>query len=301
MHKNKLYHYLPNIALTILLSFLFLIFIVLCLVKFVVINPRTYSNAMYDCGVDETAYNEINSYFDRQYAYTGVKADVFKASVKRVDVSSAMFAYVDSTFDYMRCKTDKLPDFEFDFTPLETAIHDDYVKWAENNSVAYDSVLKEKESTTISNAERLIKAKLDIMMLSVLNTSGGISTTIHNYYKYVNILIVIFAVIVAAFVFAIWFVNRKHKRNVYYWTSVSIFSAAMLLIIPTAMLSISHFYDRLAIKNDSIYNALTQSLYNITDQILICGIIMLIISAIVMFLYSAIRKNMFKVSHIKSA
>ena len=299
MHKNRLYYYLPNVLVSVVLTFLAAGLTIMCLVSFMIMNPQTYTDSMYENNVDETAYEEICAYFDRQYAYTGVEADVFKSVVTKKDISSAMFAYVDSTFDYMSGKTNKLPAFEYDFTALEQSVDNDYHRWAKENETEFDEQLAKNEKQTIDSAEKVILTKLDIMMLSTINKENGYSTKIHNNYGLINKLIFGLSGAIILIIALLWLINRNHARNVFYWVSTALYSSSAILIVPAAILKFTHYYDRLAIKNEVIYSALTQSLYSITNKTLVCGIILLVCATIVMFIYVAVSKGMFKFRHMK--
>lgn len=299
MKKNRLYHYLPNVLVTVLLTFIITGFAISAIVAIVVMNPQTYTDAMYENSVDEIAYEEIYAYFDRQYAYTGVEADVFKSAVTKKEISSAIFSYVDSTFDYMSGKTNKLPEFEYDFTELERSVDNDYQRWAEENEVEFDDQLAKNEKATIDSAEKVILTKLDIMMFSAINGENGFSTKIHNNYGLIKIAIIALAVAVAVVVGLLWIINRKHTNNLFYWVSTSIYSASAILIIPTLLFKLTKYFDRLAIKNEVIYSALTQSLYSVNGKILACGIIMFVLATVIMVLYVALKRGMFKFNHMK--
>lgn len=299
MHKRKLYCYLPNLLISIVFAFALVAFVLVYELKTMVLDPNTYTEAMYKNSVDITAYEEIYAYFDRQAAYTGVDPDVLKSSVKQKDVSAAMFAYVDSTFEYMSGKTSKLPEFEFNFTALEENVHNDYVRWANENEVEFTDELKGYEQRTIANSEAVILNKLDIMLLSHLNGEGGISTKIRSVYGNIgNIMygMLGICILLGAVVF---FINRKHIRNAFYWVSVSFLSAGAIMIIPSAILIGTRYFDGLVLQNDAIYSALTQSLYAITNEILMGGIILAAVFAVLMFIYVALYKNMFKFRYNK--
>lgn len=298
-HRRKLYSYLPNVIFTVLLSFALTAFIILYLVKTMALSPKTYTDAMYKSAVDVTAFDEINAYFERQSAYTGVNADVLKNSIAQKDVSASMFAYVDSTFEYMSGKTSKLPEFEFDFTALEENVHNDYLRWAAENNVQYTDELAGYESRTIASAKSVILNKLDIMLLSYLNKDGGISTTIRNNYSNLGkimygalgVCILLLAVIVL--------INRKHIRNLFYWTSVAFLTGGVILVLPTAILKGTRYFDSLVLANDAIYSALTQSLYAITNEVFKGGIILIVTAALLMFIHYAMLKGMFKFRYKK--
>ena len=299
MRKNRLNNYVPNILISILLTFLVLIFFILCMARLLIASPQIYTNSMYKNGVDTIAYDEISDYFDMQYAYTGIKADVFKSAVTKEAVSASMFEYVDSTVQYLSGQTNKLPTFEFDYEPLEESIHNDFLKWCEENETEFDDELKENESMTIRDAKSVINTKLDVMMLSYLNGPNGISTKVHDNFGIIKLASIGISFVILLVIALLIIINRKRLRNIFYWCSTSVFSAGVLLIIPTAIIKASKYFDGLILKNDAVYNALTQSLYGVINIILISGIVMIVLAILLMFIYYAMLKDMFKFSHIK--
>lgn len=56
---------------------------------------------MYKIKIEDTAFEEIQTYCEQQYAYTGVEADTLKKSINKTDVSNAIYSYVEDTFSYI--------------------------------------------------------------------------------------------------------------------------------------------------------------------------------------------------------
>lgn len=294
MRGKKLHYYLPNLLLTALLTFALLGETIIILFFNVILRPDTYTDQMYKNEVDKIAFEEINDYFDKQYNYSGVSPEVFKNAVKQKDISAAIYAYVDSTFEYMSGKTGKLPEFEYDFTPLEESLHKDYEDWAKEHNKEFDDKLKAMEKKTVDNVEKYVRDRLDIMMLSSINKENGISTKIRNTVGFIRTLQWILLGVIAALVGLMLLLNRKHITYVLYWSGSAFFAGGLLLIIPTAVLKITKYFDGLVIRNQSIYKAIIYSLYSVTDKTLICGVILAVLSAVLMFLFAAYSKNMFK-------
>lgn len=298
-HGQRLRYYLPNVLVTLVLSFLIFGLTFVILFFNVLLKPETYTDQMYKSKVDEIAFNEIYEYFDRQYNYTGVAPDTLKNSTDHKDVSAAIYAYVDSTFDYINGKSNRLPEFEYDFKPLEKNLHKDYEDWALENNKKLDSKTEAMEQKTLKNVKEFINSKLDIMMFSTLNKENGFSTKLRNSLGKVKAAGIGVAVGVIIFIGLIWLINRKHGKYSFYWISCGCFCASMMMIIPSAILKITKYFDGLVIKNESMYNAFVKSLYSVNDKILICGIILFAISAAVMLLFVAASKNMFRFKYRK--
>ena len=75
MKNKKLYNYLPNLIISVFLAFLFLALSLLFAADNIFFEPTTYTNSMHKIKIEDTAFQEIQTYCEQQYAYTGVEAD----------------------------------------------------------------------------------------------------------------------------------------------------------------------------------------------------------------------------------
>ena len=98
MKNKKLYNYLPNLIISLFLAFIFLALSLLFAADNIFFEPTTYTNSMYKIKIEDTAFEEIQTYCEQQYAYTGVEADTLKKSINKTDVSNAIYSYVEDTF-----------------------------------------------------------------------------------------------------------------------------------------------------------------------------------------------------------
>lgn len=101
MKNKKLYNYLPNLIISLFLAFIFLALSLLFAADNIFFEPTTYTNSMYKIKIEDTAFEEIQTYCEQQYAYTGVEADTLKKSINKTDVSNAIYSYVEDTFSYI--------------------------------------------------------------------------------------------------------------------------------------------------------------------------------------------------------
>ena len=176
MKNKKLYNYLPNLIISLFLAFIFLALSLLFAADNIFFEPTTYTNSMHKIKIEDTAFQEIQTYCEQQYAYTGVEADTLKKSINKTDVSNAIYSYVEDTFSYILGKKSGLPEFKADFTLFEKNISDDYTKWAKKEGVEYTQELEDIKQKTIKNVEQAIESDLDVMLLSHINKPNGIST-----------------------------------------------------------------------------------------------------------------------------
>ena len=75
MKNKKLYNYLPNLIISLFLAFIFLALSLLFAADNIFFEPTTYTNSMHKIKIEDTAFQEIQTYCEQQYAYTGVEAD----------------------------------------------------------------------------------------------------------------------------------------------------------------------------------------------------------------------------------
>ena len=288
MKNKKLYNYLPNLIISLFLAFIFLVLSLLFAADNIFFEPSTYTDSRHKINIEDTAYDEIQTYCEQQYAYTGVEADTLKKSVNKTDVSNAIYSYVEDTFSYILGKQSELPEFKIDFTFLEKNISDDYTKWAEKEGVEYTQELENIKQKTIKNAEQAIESDLDVMLLSHINKPNGISTKLKNLLVLARKIRIALIAVATVLVGAMAAVNRKHISGLLYWTGTSLFCSSMLILVPCAILKGTKYYDGLAIHNDTVYNALTKSMYGITDSLLKFSAITLVVSLLFMAIFALV-------------
>lgn len=243
---------------------------------------------MHKIKIEDTAFQEIQTYCEQQYAYTGVEADTLKKSINKTDVSNAIYSYVEDTFSYILGEKSELPEFKADFTLLEKNISDDYTKWAKKEGVKYTQELEDIKQKTIKNVEQAIESDLDVMLLSHINKPNGISTKLKGLLvlaRKIRIALIATAVILIGVMAA---VNRKHISGLLYWVGTSLFCSSMLILVPCAILKGTKYYDGLAIHNDTVYNALTRSMYGLTDSLIKLSTVTLIVAVLFMALFALI-------------
>ena len=84
MKNKKLYNYLPNLIISLFLAFIFLALSLLFAADNIFFEPTTYTNSMHKIKIEDTAFQEIQTYCEQQYAYTGVEADTLKKSINKL-------------------------------------------------------------------------------------------------------------------------------------------------------------------------------------------------------------------------
>ena len=269
MKNKKLYNYLPNLIISLFLAFIFLALSLLFAADNIFFEPTTYTNSMHKIKIEDTAFQEIQTYSEQQYAYTGVEADTLKKSINKTDVSNAIYSYVEDTFSYILGEKSELPEFKADFTLLEKNISDDYTKWAKKEGVEYTQELEDIKQKTINKPNGISTKLKDLLVLARKIRIALIATA------------VIFIGVMAA-------VNRKHIGGLLYWVGTSLFCSSMLILVPCAILKGTKYYDGLAIHNDTVYNALTRSMYGLTDSLIKLSTVTLIVAVLFMALFALI-------------
>lgn len=285
MNNKKLYNYLPNLILSLLLTFIFLALLLLIMAETIVFNPTVFTESMHKISIEDTAFDEMQTYFEQQYAYTGVDPQTLKKSVEKQDVSAATYAYVEDTFNYIQGKNAEIPSFKISFDLLEKNVSDDYTKWAEEEGVEYTQELENIKQKTIENTEQAITSDLDVMLLSHINKPDGISTKLRlllSAARKIRLALAGTAIILLGIMAAI---NRKHISGLLYWCGTFLFASSMLILVPCVILKVTKYYDGLAIHNDTVYNALSRSMYGITDNIIKFSVISLIVAILIILLF----------------
>ena len=279
MYSPRLRLYLPNLIITIITVFVIMASILINFAAEFFLNKETYSNVITEQSVDKIVYEEINQYFDRQSDYTGIDSNVFKSVIKSSDISSTIISYTDATIDYMNNVTNKKPTIVYDYTAIETALNNDYARWAKENNKIIDENAKKNIDYTLSHIKDTLDAKFDVMMFTYVN-NFGISDFVHNHYDMLKIARIILTSFAAVLILILFLINRKHINCGFYWVGCSSLISGIIFCIPAIYLKASRYFDGLILKNDAIYKSLTELMYSFVNKVLIFGIILLVAGAI---------------------
>ena len=284
---KTLYHYRPMMILTILATIVMVLTQALIYCNTMVFNTDFYLWAISESGADSALYNEMDAYFARLSAPTGIPKDVYTKSLNKKNVSVAAKKLTKMSLDYTFGKSNAKPVVNYDYTQFETDVTEYIETYSEANDIPKDAEYYTYIDNTLNVAEKKMDANFDIMKAKKLS-EGTVPSTARRIVPSVSILLGVAVIVLAGIIGLMLFVDRHHPFYMPYWLGVIMFCGSTLLLIPTIYLRTTGYFDGLFMEDESVYYAITGALYNFTDRVILVngilfalGIILIIFAQII--------------------
>ncbi len=286
--------YIPNLLLTIILVFALIGVEGITFAKNQLMRSQPYIETVEKNDVALKSMNAIEKYFKDSENYSGIPADVYMSAITEEDIKRMIDMKINNAFDYINGSASKYDEMQFDFTKLEKSLSDYFAEFAEKNNVEIDDAYNQQLKKTIDTAESEISNFTDVYMLKMIEKTGAFSK-LNKLYGFVNPLIYISAGLTAMFIIIIIIISRK---NFLYWISSALLCSSAIALILCLYFKLSGYLDKLVIRNDYIYSAVTGMLNGTINKYIVLqtgifafGIILMAIYIIICKKTSSIDKN----------
>lgn len=276
---KKLYHYPAMFVLTMLATISLMVFEVSAFFSLIVFKPDIYSEAVTKYKVADAIYEDLDTYFGRLAAPTGIPKEVYMNSIDKESISNSLDDLLKSSFKFVTSEMAAIPEVNYDFTQLEKDITDYIEEYSEENNIEKNDEYYDLIKKTIDKAETQITDRLDVIMLYKLSNSA-IARSLHKYPKMINTIKLVSAILMAVFLLAMFFVNRHHLRDMTYWIGSAMFVSAVIFLIPVVYIKKHGFVESFFMKSEHIYRAVTGILNSLLNRIITTQVIMLIIGVL---------------------
>lgn len=286
--------YIPNLLLTIILVFALIGVEGITFAKNQLMRSQPYIETVEKNDVALKSMNAIEKYFKDSENYSGIPADVYMSAITDEDIKRMIDMKINNAFDYINGSASKYDEMQFDFTKLEQSLSNYFAEFAEKNNVEIDDAYNQQLKKTIDTAESEISNFTDVYMLKMIEKTGAFSK-LNKLYGFVNPLIYISAGLTAMFIIIIIIISRK---NFLYWISSALLCSSAIALILCLYFKLSGYLDKLVIRNDYIYSAVTGMLNGTINKYIVLqtgifafGIILMAIYIIICKKTSSIDKN----------
>lgn len=268
MHRIKLWHYLPSFIITLFLILFIVCFEAIMFFTQTILKTKTYTDVLTQNSVIDMVYNDIEEYFKKLEANTGVPASVYMQGVDRVLISESAFAYFDQNINYLNGNSQAVPKITYNFTKLDDAVSEYFNKYAGENDIdPKDAKYLQLRDKSIEKAHSYIESDMDFLFFRYLNRSNALAK-IHDNINYIYIARTALILLIFVLAVLIIWINRHHLHNVLYWISTSIFTAGLIGIIPAAVLKFSNYFENIIIKTQYLRVAITSLLNTVLERYL---------------------------------
>ncbi|MDE6103282.1 MAG: hypothetical protein K2F60_01995, partial [Oscillospiraceae bacterium] len=250
-------------------------------------RSEPYIEAVETNDVALKSMNAIEKYFKDSENYSGIPADVYMSAITEDDIKSMIEMKINNVFDYINGSASGYNEMQFDFSDLEKSISDYFAEFAEENNVEIDDAYNQQLQKTIDTAESEITNFTDVYMLKMIEKTGAFSK-LNKLYGFVNPLIYITVGLAVLCFIIILIMSRK---NFLYWTSSAFLCSSVIAFIPCLYFKFSGYLDKLVIRNDYIYSAVTGMLNGTLNKYIALQTCIFAVGIILMVIYMIICKK----------
>ncbi|MBQ3566241.1 MAG: hypothetical protein IJA12_03580 [Oscillospiraceae bacterium] len=290
--------YVVNLILSIVLVFSSLGVGLSFFAKEYILSSETFIDVSDEKDIPQKVYDEINEYFVKSEAYSGIPADVYMSAISVDDIEnlidmklSSLFTYIYAEGEGERDDLDFLDtEGSFDYEQkLEKNVTDFFDEFALENNVEVDDNYNAQLQKTIDTANSEINNFTDVYMLSLIDDTGIIAK-IRTLYKFLDPIIYACAGLTGLCVVLIIVFSRKYIANIFYWIATSVMCMSVLSLVPVLVVKLSGITDRLIIRNKCTYTAYTALFSDIMNTLVIDLIFVFAVGAVILSIGVIISK-----------
>lgn len=277
--------YIPNLIFSILLIFSIIGTASLTILRYYIINETTLIESYEENNIPQKAMEEIEEYFKDSEDYSGIPSSVYMSAITEDDIRNIIDAKIINLFTDITGENRERVNF--DFTALENSISDYFDKFAQENNVEVDEAYKNQLQKTIDTAKSEIEDFADIYLMSFIGKESIISK-VSSIYKYLSPIMFVCIGLALVCIILIAVVSRKKFRFAIYWYSMAAVCSSVLMLIPTLYIKISGITDKLIIRNECVYSAVTGYISNVLNMLTDIEFFMLGIGLILILIYALV-------------
>lgn len=275
--------YLASVILTLLLIFSLLITMGAGVVQFFALDTTTALSLVQTQSLPERVHTFLETEFRQRESTTGIPAELYTDAISAAVLEPIIRDTVTNGYAYLRGETASL-SVSPDFSALEDKLRQFCADYAAQQGLEQDERYDQAVRTTISEAEEIILSACDVFRFGTLN-DAGVFQAAKRYIPWVGAAVaalIAVSVLLAAGLFA---VNRHAAEHGCYWCGTALLIASLLLMIPSAWLHVTRWFDRFAVKTDHTFAAVTGFLYANTRALIVTAAAGIVVAAVLYVLF----------------
>ena len=263
--------YLASVFFTLLLIFTSLAAIAAGVARFHALNTDTALAIVRQQDLAARVHTSLETEFRQRESTTGIPAEVYADAITPEKLEPIISAAVSNGFAYVRGDTASL-GVAPDFSGLEEALQQFFADYAAKEGVEKDETYNSAVRDTIAEAEEIIRKACDVYRFGNLNESGMMKQA-KSYVPWLGAAVIALAAVSLVLIVILFTVNRREAEHGCYWTATALLIASLLLLIPSAWLHYTRWFDRFAVKTDQTFAAVTGFLYSNTHTMIVTAAI----------------------------
>lgn len=231
----------------------------------VIVADKVYTAEYFKSQADmtntyENAYNSLMKRFVDNYSISNIPIEIYEKSFTKEWMKASVDEKINSFFENREA--------EIDCSEAETNITVYFEDYAHDAHVIKDETYEKKLAESISYAQKTALNEADVYSFDVMKRAGIIAKTsrameLVRKYKYACIIVLVVLIIILILL----------KRPIY-WIGTALFSAGVLMLIPSAIVKANSMIQKFSLKDFTTYTLVTGTMESLVGIVLKTGIIM---------------------------
>ena len=291
--------YAPNLIISIILVFSLIGFTVTAILNFYVTNEKAYISNSDDNNIPAIVTEEIEKYFDNSTNYSKIPADVYMSAISEDDVKQVIDGKIINLFSHYKknggadTEDQEYKHSDFDYSKLEESIKGYFDKFANENNIKKDDEYTAQMEHTIQAAKDEMENYADVYMLSLIDNTGILKRAFSYYNDLAPAMYVCGGLALLCMLLLIA-ISLTRTSLASYWMAVSFICASVIMLVPTLMIKLSKFEEKLIVRNNSIYTAVTNFISKVVNGMIILETAVIVLGVLLLILYFTKKKKALK-------
>ena len=291
--------YIASVIFTLLLIFVMIGAAVTGVLRFCALDTKTPLSIVETQELAARVHSALETTVRQQESTTGIPADVYAASITEEQLTPIIRDTVTNGFAYLRGDTASL-GVQPDFSQLESDIRGFFESYAKEHSVEQDETFEEAVRSATNAAKQTILTACDVFRFGSLNDAGVVKAA-KVYVPWAGVAALAMIAAVILFAGLIFLANFHARGDGFYWCATASLISSLLVLIPTAWLHHTRWFDRFAVKTDQTYAAVTGYLYANTKALICTAIGGILAAAVLYAIFALIRFRRHKREVVRAA
>lgn len=296
--NRKIYHYLPCFIISFFITLFMVIMQASFFLTYVILKPDIYSEALSKNNITNYIYSDLETYFTRISAATGVPAEVYMKSVTKANLAQAANVLVEDSMRYLSDENAPKPVLQYAFGQLESDVTAYFESYAEENNIDKDEEYNKLLKSTIETAKTQISGKIDVFFLKQLCDTQS-AEKIHPYVGMIKTAVYVSAIVIGILAGIMIYIIRHHKLNILYWLGVCCFSSAGLLLVPALYLDRTNYFSSFIIKTEYIHKAVSGLMDTMLSKIITFEVFIVILGVLLIAACAVLKSGVLSLKRRK--
>lgn len=291
--------YIVSVILTLLLIFTGIAAMAASVAQFYALDTDTALSVVQTQKLSARVQTALETEFRQRESTTGIPAALYTEAISAEVLEPVIRDTVTNGFAYLRGETASL-GVKPDFTALEDTLRQFFADYAAAHDLEQDEAFEQAVRATIGESEETILANCDVFRFGTLNEAGVFrqAKRVIPWVGAAAIALIALSVLLAVILFV---ADRHEAEHGFYWCGTALLISSLLVLIPSAWLHLTRWFDRFAVKTDQTFAAVTGYLYANTRALILTAAAGILAAAVLYVIFALLYANRQKQAIVRSS